>query len=64
MVKKRGVSKKLIIISCLGAMMFLSKPVLPAYGSTQPDDIEVEEIEVETVEETSYLLPLTCSDPK
>ncbi len=47
MVKKRGVSKKLIIIFCIGGMMFLP---LSVYGSTQPDDIEVDEIEVETVE--------------
>ena len=47
MVKKLGVSKKLIIISCIGGMMFFP---LSVYGSTQPDDIEVDEIEVETVE--------------
>ncbi len=46
MVKKRGI-RKLIIISCIGGMMFLP---LSVYGSTQPDDIEVDEIEVETVE--------------
>ena len=38
MVKKRGVRKKLIIIFCLGGMMFFP---LSVYGSTQPDDIEV-----------------------
>ncbi len=47
MVKKRGFRKKLLIIFCIGGMMFLP---LSVYGSTQPDDIEVEEIEVETVE--------------